>query len=108
MAGTDLSTQLEHPRYPRRPRPPRAPLGLGVLLLHGPQWWRTHWAKTGKVDVEVADALPDGWSDWLRWEEAIGPHLPEHWRETSASTRALLRADQGQLLGFTRIVASRR
>jgi SAM-dependent methyltransferase len=76
--------------------------------FHGPDWWRTHWAKTGKVDVEVADALPDGWSDWLRWEEAVGPHLPEHWREASARTQALLRADRGRLLGFTRIVAGRR
>ena len=75
---------------------------------HGPDWWRTHWAKTGKVEVEHADAIPDGWQDWLRWEEAIAP-LAQGWmREASQNTAAMLRADQGRRLGFTRIVAAKR
>ena len=29
-------------------------------------WWRRHWERTGILDVEVADTLPDGWRLWLR------------------------------------------
>ena len=33
--------------------------------FHSPAWWRRHWEKTGLVDVEVADLVPDGWRRWL-------------------------------------------
>src|SRR6185503_11145156 len=33
--------------------------------FHSPDWWRRHWAKTGRLDVEVADMIPDGWRHWL-------------------------------------------
>lgn len=71
---------------------------------HGPEWWRTHWAKTGKVDVDYVDAIPDGWKDWLRWEEGVGPHLDGWMKDACVRGAAMLRADQGNLLGFTRIV----
>ena len=74
---------------------------------HGPDWWRTHWAKTGKVQVEVADAIPDGWRDWLRFEEAIAPFQSGWLKDAGENTAAMLRADQGKLLGFTRIVGAR-
>jgi hypothetical protein len=38
--------------------------------FHSPDWWRRHWEKTGLVEVEVADLLPDGWKLWLDWDEA--------------------------------------
>lgn len=78
------------------------------LPFHGPDWWRTHWAKTGLVTVDVADAVPDGWKDWLRWSEVTGPLAPTEWqRDAAAHEVELLRIDQGELIGFTRIVATR-
>jgi cyclopropane fatty-acyl-phospholipid synthase-like methyltransferase len=72
--------------------------------FHSPAWWRTHWEKTGLVDVSTADLLPDGWKLWLRWLEAC-----EQTGAPSAPNEAkMLRADQGQYLGFTRVVARRR
>jgi SAM-dependent methyltransferase len=69
---------------------------------HSPDWWRHHWEKTGLVDVDVCDRLPDGWSDWSRWNEACDVDRGEE-----HATAALLRADAGRLLGFTRVVARR-
>ncbi len=28
--------------------------------LHSAEWWRRHWGRTGIVDVEVADTMPEG------------------------------------------------
>ena len=75
--------------------------------FHGPDWWRTHWAKTGKVRVDHADAVPDGWRDWLRSDEVTAPHLDGWRRDAAARSAEMLRADRGRLLGFTRIVATR-
>jgi cyclopropane fatty-acyl-phospholipid synthase-like methyltransferase len=67
-----------------------------------PDWWSRLWERSGLVTVETADMIPHGWDDWL------------HWLETCASVgrgyepdEQLLRADQGDLLGLTRLVARR-
>ena len=79
------------------------------LPFHGPDWWRTHWTKTGLVDVEVADAVPDGWKDWLRWSEVTGPFADEPWKRAAAANEVeLLRIDRGDLIGFTRIIGRKR
>lgn len=67
-----------------------------------PRWWRTHWERTGLVAVEVADTVEDSWRDWLTWLEACD--LVGRGFEPDAS---MLRADQGKLLGFTRITTTR-
>lgn len=68
-----------------------------------PEWWRTHWTRTGLVDVDVADMVPYGAEDWLRWLEACD--LVGRGFEPDAE---MLRADRGRLLGFTRVLAHRR
>ena len=72
--------------------------------FHSPAWWKGHWEKTGLVEVELADTLPDGWKHWLTWlevcQEAGFPSPPEE--------MAMLRADAGRTLGFTRLVARRK
>lgn len=70
---------------------------------HSPDWWRRHWEKTGLVAIDVCDRVPDGWSDWSQWNEICDLDRGEE-----HATAALLRADAGQLLGFTRIAARRR
>lgn len=75
--------------------------------FHGPDWWRTHWEKSGRVRVDRADAVEDGWKDWLRFTEACMPTL-DGWRKDAASNEvAMLRIDQGRRLGFTRVVATK-
>jgi SAM-dependent methyltransferase len=72
----------------------------GMSCLHTAAWWRRHWERTGLVDVECADAMPDGWRYWLDWQLAVAPG-------NAAEIRAL-EADGGRVLGYVRAVARRR
>ena len=69
--------------------------------FHSPNWWRAHWERTGVVEVGVADMVPAGWQDWLRWLEVAG----EQGFPTDEQEAEMLRIDAGRNLGFTRIVA---
>jgi len=73
--------------------------------FHSPQWWREHWSKLGKVTVEHADLVPDGWKHWLRWEEYGAIAAPEEWRDQCVGWARNLTTDQGEVLGFTNVVA---
>jgi hypothetical protein len=46
--------------------------------FHSPEWWRKHWAKTGLVEIEVADSLANGWRLWAQrseWCAEVGAGL---------------------------------
>jgi hypothetical protein len=76
---------------------------MGLLRLAQPAWWRRHWEKTGLVTVEVADQLPNGWQDWLHWNEVC-----DRDRGTPGQEEAqMLHADGGRTLGLTRVIARR-
>jgi SAM-dependent methyltransferase len=68
--------------------------------FHSAAWWRRHWGRTGIVDVEVADTLPDGWRFWRDWLTVIAP-------ENTTEIR-MLEADAGRHLGYVRAVGRRR
>jgi cyclopropane fatty-acyl-phospholipid synthase-like methyltransferase len=72
----------------------------GMCCLHTADWWRRHWERTSLVDVELADAMPDGWRYWLEWQHAVSP-------DNVVEIRAL-EADAGRWLGYVRAVARRR
>lgn len=67
---------------------------------HSATWWRRHWERTGIVDVETADTMPDGWKFWLDWHRAVAP-------DNAVEIEALER-DQGRFLGYVRFVGRRR
>lgn len=69
---------------------------------HSPAWWKHHWNKTGVVRVEIADRLPEGWRDWLQWNEAC-----DRDGNTSGEEADMLRVDGGRLLGFVQLIAHR-
>jgi SAM-dependent methyltransferase len=71
--------------------------------FHSPAWWRSHWERTGPVEVTHADLVPDGWRHWLTWLEVAGAHG----YRSSAAEAAMVRDDAGRNLGFTRLVARR-
>jgi cyclopropane fatty-acyl-phospholipid synthase-like methyltransferase len=68
--------------------------------LHSADWWRRHWQRTGIVEIELADTMPDGWLRWLDWHRDICP-------DNAAEINAL-EADHGRTLGYIRLVARRR
>ena len=74
---------------------------------HGPQWWEDHWTKTGKVTVDHADVVPEGWQDWLHFNDYITPHVTGWWVEDVARTHDMLEADRGAHLCFPRVVATK-
>ena len=70
-----------------------------LWCLHSADWWRRHWERTGIMDVEVGDTMPDGWQLWLDWHKVIAP-------ENQAEIKAL-EADGGRYLGYVRLVGRR-
>ncbi|MFF6990392.1 methyltransferase domain-containing protein [Streptomyces sp. NPDC010273] len=80
----------------------------GFWAFHSPAWWRRHWTRGGGVEVETADWQPDGWKDWLLWSEVCAEESPYAWMADMARDSVdLVKADRGQLLGFTRVVGRR-
>lgn len=71
-----------------------------INLLHSTVWWKQHWARSGLLDVTLADTMPDGWKYWLAWQKAVAP---DNQPEIQA-----LEADNGQWLGYTRTIGLRR
>jgi SAM-dependent methyltransferase len=70
-----------------------------LWCLHSANWWRRHWDRTGIMDVEVGDTMPDGWQFWLDWHKVVAP---DNHSEIEA-----LEADKGQYLGYVRLVGRR-
>jgi len=70
-----------------------------LWCLHSANWWRRHWDRTGIMEVEVSDTMPDGWQLWLEWHKVIAP---DNHSEIEA-----LEADQGKYLGYVRLVGRR-
>jgi len=68
--------------------------------LHSPSWWHSHWTKTGIVDVELADSMPDGWRIWLEWQAVVAPN--------NLVEIHTVESDAGNYLGYVRLVGRRR
>jgi SAM-dependent methyltransferase len=71
-----------------------------LACVHSAEWWRRHWERSGVVDVERADNMPDGWELWLDWQRAIAPG--------NRVEIEALEADRGEFLGYVRVVGRRR
>jgi SAM-dependent methyltransferase len=67
--------------------------------LHSAEWWSRHWNRSGVVDVELADTMPDGWRLWIEWYRIIAPN-------NKVEIEAV-EADAGDNLGYVRAVARR-
>jgi SAM-dependent methyltransferase len=95
IAGAGLTQDIDGPV----PEHLRAWWTPDLWSLHSAWWWRRHWERTGIVEIEVADSLPDGWRLWLDWHRAVAP-------DNEAEIRAL-EADRGRYLGYVRVVGRR-
>ena len=96
IAGAGLVQEIEGPlpEHLRRWWTPE------LSSLHSASWWRRHWERTGIMDIDVADIMPDGWQRWLDWHRVIAP---DNELEISA-----LEADRGSFLGYVRLAGRRR
>ena len=96
IAGAGLVREIEGPL----PDHLREWWTQDLWCLHSAAWWRRHWERTGIVDVELADTLPDGWQLWLDWHRAVAP-------DNAVEIQAV-EADRGEYLGYVRVVGRRR
>jgi cyclopropane fatty-acyl-phospholipid synthase-like methyltransferase len=71
-----------------------------LWAIHSVAWWRRHWERTGIVQIDVADTMPDGARFWLEWQKAVAPD--------NATEIKTLETDGGRYLGYMRLVARRR
>lgn len=67
---------------------------------HSAAWLRQHWERTGIMDVELADTMPNGWQFWLDWQKAVAP-------DNAVEIQAV-EADGGRYLAYVRLVGRRR
>jgi ubiquinone/menaquinone biosynthesis C-methylase UbiE len=67
--------------------------------IHSAAWWRRHWERTGIMDIELADSMPEGWQCWLDWQKAVAP---DNHTEIKA-----IEADRGSHVGYFRVVGRR-
>lgn len=71
-----------------------------AYCLHSAEWWRRHWERSGALDVDVADALPDGWRYWRDWLQLIAP---QNEQEIQA-----LETDAGRNCSYVRVIGRRK
>ncbi|MGH3914478.1 MAG: SAM-dependent methyltransferase [Pseudonocardiaceae bacterium] len=96
IAGAGLAQEIDGP-VPEHLQPWWEP---SMSCLHSARWWRRHWERSGILDVELADTLPDGWRVWLEWQRAASP-------DNRVEIEAV-EADRGRYLGYVRVVGRRR
>jgi SAM-dependent methyltransferase len=96
IAGTGMIQEIKGPV----PEHLQAFWTQDFWALHSASWWRQHWERTGIVDVELADTMPDGWRFWLDWQRAVAPD--------NATEIKALEADEGRFFGYVRLVGRRR
>ncbi len=71
-----------------------------MACLHTHAWWARHWRRSGILDAERSDCMPEAWRLWLQWQRAVAP-------DNHAEIEALER-DRGENLTYVRAVARRR
>jgi SAM-dependent methyltransferase len=96
IAGAGLVREIEGPL----PEHLREFWTQDFWAVHSAAWWQRHWERTGIMDVELADTMPDGWQLWLDWQRAVNPD--------SGTEIKALEADAGRCLGYVRLVGRRR
>ncbi len=76
----------------------------GCWCFHTAEWWRNLWGRTGLVDVEIADVMPDGVPLWLQYEKACD----EAGTLMFPSEEEGLEADAGRYLALVRVAGRRK
>jgi len=96
IAGAGLAREIEGPA-PEHLRQWWTP---DLWCLHSADWWRRHWERTGILEIETADTMPDGWQVWLDWHRVIAP-------DNRVEIEAI-ETDRGRYIGYVRLVGRRR
>ena len=72
--------------------------------LHTVAWWKNHWAKTGILDIDLAETMQDGIGIWRTWNDAIATEQGNK----SGWFADVLDRDAGRYLGYFRLRGRRK
>ena len=78
--------------------------GQDCWSWHTVDRWKKLWARTGLVDIKVADTMPEGCAMYVKWKEAQVKVGKNPWPQDTA----ILKKDAGEYVGFIRLVANRK
>ncbi|MFA5308193.1 MAG: methyltransferase domain-containing protein [Dehalococcoidales bacterium] len=93
------------PEHLARPRANGKPLWVDECwCFHTAAWWQSHWDKLSVVKDVAADAMPDGWKDWLQYEKACD----EAGTLMFPSEEPVLREDAGRYLALIRLAGRKK
>jgi len=95
VAGAGLTREIEG----ALPDHLREWWGQDAWAFHSASWLRRHWERTGIVDIDVADTMPEGWQLWLDWHRAVAP-------DNAVEIKAI-ETDHGNTMGYVRAVGRR-
>ncbi len=95
IAGAGLMQEFEGPI----PDHLKALWTQDLWCLHSAAWWRRHWERTGIMEIELADDMPDGWKRWIDWHKVIAPN--------NGVEIEALESDHGRNLGYVRLIGRR-
>ena len=73
---------------------------------HTAKWWRHLWERTGLVDIELAETMPDGCDMYLQWKKVLAKAGDK--RGWAKKDIKVLQADKGKYIGFIRMIAGRK
>jgi len=74
-----------------------------MYCFHTIDWWKKHWNHNEKIDIEIADSMPNGYNNWLLWDKT----LKEHGVLKRGGDVELLEANKGNFT-FSRIVGRKK
>jgi len=74
-----------------------------MYCFHTIDWWKKHWGHNEKIDIEVADTMPNGHENWLLWDKT----LKEFGVLKRSGDVELLEEDDGNFT-FARIVGKKK
>jgi SAM-dependent methyltransferase len=74
-----------------------------LVCFQTANWWRELWERSNRMDTITADTLPEGWKYWRDFETA----LENAGKNRFPSVAEALDKDQGEYVGFVRIVGKR-
>ena len=93
------------PEHLMAPRPDRGTFWVDECwCFHTAAWWQRHWSKLACVKDVTAEVLPDGWKDWIQYEnacDAAGTLM-------FPSEVPTLEVDAGRYMGLVRVVGRRK
>lgn len=78
--------------------------GQDCWSWHTVDWWTKLWGRTGLVNIEVSDILPNGCNFYTRWKETQDSLGKNPWPQDIE----ILKKDAGEYVGFIRLIASKK